>query len=159
MKVPPYFKATTDLISTIAKKVQNNLGNCFTKPIYADALERELAANGVQYERGVPLAIFYPGSNIPLGHKHRVDFIVDGKVLVLVKAAEETGKAEEFNIVTMLQASKKSFALLVQFKKENVYVSKFVRYTKFANSINRSDGYEPPSESGVFMQEAEAIYA
>jgi GxxExxY protein len=156
MKVPLYFKNTTDLISTLAKKVQNNLGNCFTKAIYADALEREFIANGVQHERSVPLAVFYPGSSEPLGHKYRVDFIVEGKVLVLVKAAEETGNAEQFDVVTMLQASGKTFALLIQVMKENVVVNKFVRYTKFANSVNRGEdwGVEEDSESAGLQRVA-----
>jgi GxxExxY protein len=149
MKVPPYFKQSTDTIVELAKKVQKNLGNCFTKAIYADALEREFIENAVRFKRNVSLDVYYGANPLPLAHQLRVDFIVDCKVLVMLKTGDGISNTEEADIISMLQAAKKTFAILLQYKNNHLTINKFVRYKKYKNTINSN----PEDETNAIWSE------
>ena len=64
--------------------VYNQLGfGCLEKPC-ANALAVELAFRGVNVEREVPFEIVYRGVSVGL---YRVDLLVEGRVIVEVKAS------------------------------------------------------------------------
>lgn len=70
-------------INGCAMKVHNKLGNGFQEVIYQRCLGIELFRAGLKFGREVEQKIFY--DDIHVGTR-RADFIVDGKVIVELKA-------------------------------------------------------------------------
>ena len=66
-----------------AMKVHNTLGNGFQEVIYQRCLAIELGKAGMAYEREKEQTIYYEG--IEVGTR-RADFIVEGQVIVELKA-------------------------------------------------------------------------
>ena len=64
-------------------KVHNALGNGFQEVIYQRCLAIELAVAGLNYKREIEQAIYYNGQKVGL---RRVDFVVENKILVELKA-------------------------------------------------------------------------
>ena len=64
-------------------KVHNTLGNGFQEVIYQRCLAIELDKNGISYEREKEMPIYYEGYEVGT---RRADFIVEGKVMVELKA-------------------------------------------------------------------------
>ncbi|OYQ33927.1 GxxExxY protein [Flavobacterium cyanobacteriorum] len=66
-----------------AMKVHSTLGNGFQEVIYQRALAIELRKTGIDFSRELEMPIFYEGEEIGT---RRVDFLVEGEVLVELKA-------------------------------------------------------------------------
>ena len=70
-------------INGCAMKVHNTLGNGFQEVIYQRCLAIELAQAGLEFEREKEQTIFYEGKDVGT---RRADFIVEGKIIVELKA-------------------------------------------------------------------------
>jgi GxxExxY protein len=70
-------------INGCAMKVHSTLGNGFQEVIYQRCLAIELAKAGLEFAREQEQTIFYEGENVGT---RRADFIVEGKVIVELKA-------------------------------------------------------------------------
>ena len=77
------YSAMTEKIIGCAMKVHNTLGNGFQEMIYQRALAKELGKAGIDFAREVEMPIHYDGEEIGT---RRADFLVDGKILVELKA-------------------------------------------------------------------------
>lgn len=64
-------------------KVHNTLGNGFQEVIYQRCLAIELELAALNFEREKEQAIYYNGTNVGT---RRADFIVEGKIMVELKA-------------------------------------------------------------------------
>ena len=64
-------------------EVHSEYGNGFQEVIYQRCLAIELQAAGIQFEREVEQPLFYKGFGVG---SRRADFIVEGKVVVELKA-------------------------------------------------------------------------
>lgn len=73
----------TEKIIGCGMKVHNTLGNGFQEVIYQRCLEIEFGKNNVPLAREVEMPIRYEAEYVGT---RRVDFMVDGKVLVELKA-------------------------------------------------------------------------
>jgi GxxExxY protein len=70
-------------INGCAMKVHNTLGNGFQEVIYQRCLAIEFRKAGLVFEREKEHVIFYEGEDVGT---RRADFIVEGKVMVELKA-------------------------------------------------------------------------
>ena len=70
-------------INGCAMKVHNTLGNGFQEVIYQRCLAIELDKAGINFGREIEQDIYYNGDHVG---KRRADFIVEGKVVVELKA-------------------------------------------------------------------------
>lgn len=70
-------------INGCAMKVHNTLGNGFQEVIYQRCLVIELEKASIKFEREKEQIIFYEGTDVGT---RRADFIVEGKVVVELKA-------------------------------------------------------------------------
>ncbi|MCR6641458.1 MAG: GxxExxY protein [Sporocytophaga sp.] len=70
-------------INGCAMKVHRTMGNGFQEVIYQRCLEIQMEREGLQFEREAEQAIYYEG--IEVGSR-RADFIVEGKIVVELKA-------------------------------------------------------------------------
>lgn len=82
------YQDLTGQIIGAAMKVHRDLGPGFVEKIYQRALYLELKNANVRFEREKRIAIAYNKAN--LGY-FDADFVVDGKVIVELKATEYVG--------------------------------------------------------------------
>ena len=102
------YEEITRRIFGCAMKVHSNLGNGFQEVIYQRALIIEMNLDRLNFEREKVMKIFYKGQKIGT---RRVDFFVDGKIMVELKAvikledvhlAQAKNYLEAYNIETGL---------------------------------------------------------
>ena len=107
--------ALTHRIIEAIIRVHSILGPGFLESIYQRALSIELARQGIPTETEREITITYEGR--PVG-RHRLDFVVDGRVIVELKTVEELSKAHYAQVRSYLRATGLPVALLVNFSKE-----------------------------------------
>jgi len=73
----------TDRIISAAIRVHRDLGPGFLENIYEEALAVEFALSGIQFIRQKAISLFYKDHQIG---EHRLDFLVEGKIIVELKA-------------------------------------------------------------------------
>jgi GxxExxY protein len=76
----------TNQIIAAAIMVHRGLGPGFLESAYEEALAVEFALTGIQYIRQHPVPLFYRDHQIG---EHRLDFLVEGKIIVELKAISE----------------------------------------------------------------------
>src|SRR5437899_4692292 len=76
----------TQQIIAAAIRVHCELGPGFLESIYEEALAVEFALSGIQFVRQYPVPLFYRDHQIG---KRRLDFLVEGKIIVELKAVSE----------------------------------------------------------------------
>ena len=73
----------TDRIIAAAIRVHRELGPGFLENIYEEGLAVEFALSGIQFIRQKPIPLFYKDHQIG---EHRLDFLVEGTIIVELKA-------------------------------------------------------------------------
>lgn len=96
-----------------AFEVYNDLGCGFLEPIYQEALELELAGQGIPFEAQKRLQILYKGR--PLQKDYIADLIVIGQMMVELKAEERLRPRDEAQLINYLKATRLRVGLLVNF--------------------------------------------
>ena len=79
------YKDITQKIIGASFEVHKFLGNGFQEVIYQRALALEFSDAGLSYAREIEQEIFYKDLQEPIGTR-RADFVVEGKILVEIKA-------------------------------------------------------------------------
>lgn len=93
-------------------EVYNILGYGLLESAYAGALARELVARGHRVAREVTFVIRYKGD--PVG-VHRLDMVVDEKVVVEIKSTERIPQSVLRQLLSYLKASRLEVGLLLHF--------------------------------------------
>ncbi len=73
-------------IMGVVFEVHNALGPGFGESIYEEALAHEFAKRGIPFERQKSITVRY--KDVTVG-EYRLDFLVDGKIIVELKAVSE----------------------------------------------------------------------
>ena len=94
-------------------RVYNTLKSGYLESVYEKALEWELLEAGFSVKRQVRIPVFYKG--IELGKDFIADMVVDGKVIVELKAVSALSKAHEAQIESYLKSTGMTDGLLVNF--------------------------------------------
>lgn len=102
----------TGKIIGCAMEVHRILGNGFQEVIYQRAMAIEMSQQGLQFSREHEMEIFYKGENIG---KRRVDFFVDGKVMVELKAIVQLEDVHLAQAINYLEAYGLDIGLLINF--------------------------------------------
>ena len=116
--------ALTSAIIAAAQTVHRVLGPGFQELIYQRALAKQLPAHNLEYEREIPIDIFYRGAKV--GRK-RVDFIVGndtGDVLVEIKAKAALEPVDFVQTLSYLKASGHRIGLLLNFGGERLEIKR-----------------------------------
>ncbi|MCK6502688.1 GxxExxY protein [Myxococcota bacterium] len=103
----------TDQILGAAIAVHRALGPGLLESAYEACLAYELHTCGIQFERQVPLPVQYRGVRIDCGYK--LDLLVEGLVVVEVKAVERLLPVHQAQVLTYLKLSKHPVGLLLNF--------------------------------------------
>ncbi len=114
----------TDHIIAFAIRVHKELGPGFLEIMYEEALSIELAAAGLTFERQKLLPIFYREHLIG---EHRLDLLVEGKVIVELKAISAIEGIHFAIVRSYLKASNLADALLLNFATARLTVKRVGR--------------------------------
>ena len=102
----------TGKIIGCAMEVHKTLGNGFQEVIYQRALVIEMAEQGLEFEREFEMDINYKGEHIGT---RRVDFFVEGKIMVELKAVIQLEDVHLAQAINYLEAYGMSIGLLINF--------------------------------------------
>jgi GxxExxY protein len=105
-------KEITDQIIGAAIQVHKSLGPGFLESIYEAALAIEFDHLGIAYEVQKPVALEYRGK--PVG-EHRLDFLVERKVIVELKAIQAIADIHFAIVRSYLKATHLQSGLLLNF--------------------------------------------
>ena len=119
------YKAITEKIIGASFEVHKFLGNGFQEVIYQRALAWELSQAGLSYAREIEQDIFYKELADPIGTR-RADFVVEGKVLVELKALVELKDVHLAQVLNYLKAYKLEVGLLINFGSKSLTFKRLV---------------------------------
>lgn len=110
---PEYkFSELTGSIIKCAMAVHSALGNGFPEVIYQRALEYEFELFGLVFARECEIPVFYKGKQVGV---RRVDFLVEGKISVELKATSKLENAHLAQAINYLEAFNLEIGLLINF--------------------------------------------
>ena len=112
------------LVIGAAMRVHSTLGPGFTEAVYQNALALEMALEGIPFEREVKLEVRYRGELVGI---YRVDLLVNGKLILELKAVQAILPDHEVQVVNYLTATGLEQALLLNFGTRSLQVKKKFR--------------------------------
>ena len=118
-------KDITEKIIGASFEVHKFLGNGFQEVIYQRALAWELGQAGLYCSREIEQEIFYKQLQEPIGTR-RADFVVEGKVLVELKAIIELEDVHLAQVLNYLKAYKLEVGLLINFGSKSLTFKRLV---------------------------------
>ena len=119
------YKDITEKIIGASFEVHKFLGNGFQEVIYQRALAWELTQARLSFVREIEQEIFYKELQEPIGTR-RADFVVEGKVLVELKAIIELEDVHIAQILNYLKAYKLEVGLLINFGSKSLTFKRLV---------------------------------
>ncbi len=96
-----------------AIEVHRVLGPGLLESAYEECLARELTLRNIKFERQKPLPVVYKDVKLDCGY--RLDFLVEGRVVLELKAVESLAPIHEAIMLTYLRLSGCQIGLLVNF--------------------------------------------
>lgn len=120
---------TKDIIGC-AMRVHSEIGNGFQEVIYQRCLAIEFTDGGLEFLREKEMPLFY--KNHEVGSR-RVDFLVERKVLVEIKAVTELNDIHLAQVLNYLKAYNLEVALLINFGTPSLQFKRLVRTKKNAD--------------------------
>ena len=96
-----------------AIEVHRALGPGLLESVYAECLGLELTATGLAYESQTLVPLFYRGQRIHTGL--RLDFLVDGCLVIELKAVERMNPLYLAQVITYLKLSGHPAGVLLNF--------------------------------------------
>lgn len=104
--------ALTEKIIGAAIEVHRVLGPGFLESVYEEALCIELQLRGIAFQRQVEVDVAYKGRIIK---GQRLDLLVEGEVIVEIKAVTRLPEAATAQVLSYLRATGFKRALLINF--------------------------------------------
>ncbi|MBU3923466.1 MAG: GxxExxY protein [Nanoarchaeota archaeon] len=109
------YEELTERIIKVFYLVYNELGFGFLEKVYENALKIEFRKAGLSFENQVPIRVYYDEEIVG---EYFADFIVEGKVVVEVKALVEFSGKEKGQLLNYLRATDLEVGLVLNFGKE-----------------------------------------
>ena len=103
----------TEIIIGAAMAVHRELGPGLLESAYEACLAYELPDRGLSVERQKALPVRYRGVNVDCGY--RIDLLVEGKVVVELKAVERLEAIHKAQLLSYLKLSGCKVGLLINF--------------------------------------------
>ena len=108
-----------------AYKVHKELGAGFLEKVYENALKIELEESGIGVVQQCPVPVNYRGRMIG---DYYADLLVEGKVIIELKAVQNLAKEHEVQLVNYLAATGIDNGLLINFGSSVEIKRKFRKY-------------------------------
>jgi GxxExxY protein len=103
---------TEKILHAFFKKVYARLGYGFLEKVYENAMTIELRNMGLQVEQQHKIFVYYEGQVVG---EYFADLLVDGKVIVELKAVQATSEEHEAQLLNYLRATPYEVGLLLNF--------------------------------------------
>jgi len=130
------YEEITKKIIGCAMKVHSTLGNGFQEVIYQRALAIEMEYQALQFEREKEMEIFYRDKNIGT---RRVDFFVEGKIMVELKAVIDLEDVHLAQAMNYLEAYNMEIGLLINFGSKSLQYKRVYNNTLIRKSFNQAN--------------------
>ena len=102
----------TGSIIGCAMQVHSIMGSGFQEVVYQRCLAIEMKSNGIRFVRECEMPLYYKGQ--PVGSR-RVDFLVEDKVMIEVKAVHALEDVHLAQAINYLEAYNAEVGLLINF--------------------------------------------
>jgi GxxExxY protein len=127
--------ATRDITELIIKafyKVYSTLGYGFLEKVYENAMRIELSKMGLNVLQQKNIKVFYETDQVG---EYFADLLVNGLVIVELKAAENICEEHEAQLLNYLKATNIEVGLLLNFGKEPQFKRKYFTNDKKKNPL------------------------
>jgi GxxExxY protein len=128
------YSDTTEKIIGCAMRIHQRMRNGYQELIYHRCLMIEFKKTGLSFSNEIELAIFY--DDIEVG-KRRVDFLIDKKVIVEIKAFSELTDTHLAQALNYLEVMNLEVGLLITFGSKSLEVKRLIN-NKFKPSLKSS---------------------
>lgn len=125
------YSELTGRIIKCAYNVHGILGNGFQEVIYQRAMQIEMNLEKLSFGREVEMPIYYKG--VELGSR-RVDFFVEDKILVELKAVIRLEDVHLAQAINYLEAFNKEIGLLINFGARSCEIKRVQKPVRAAKS-------------------------
>jgi GxxExxY protein len=105
-------------------EVHNTLGPGFVESVYEEALAYELETQDIPFERQKKVTVHYKGRVVGT---HRLDFVIDGKIVLELKAVSALTDVFKQQTLSYLKATGLRLGILINFGTPRV------EYARMAN--------------------------
>jgi GxxExxY protein len=119
------YRDITEKIIGCSFEVHKFLGNGFQEVIYQRALAWELKQARLTFAREIEQDIFYKDLPEPIGRR-RADFVVEGKVLVELKAVIGLEDVHLAQVLNYLRAYRLEIGLLINFGSKSLTFKRLI---------------------------------
>jgi GxxExxY protein len=117
------FEALSGQVLEVAVAVHRALGPGFLESVYQKAMEVALRHRGLAFERQKDIHIFFEGEEVGL---HRLDLIVEGQIIVELKAVKALDYVHYAQVRSYLRATGLRVGLLLNFNAPTLVVKRIV---------------------------------
>lgn len=107
-----------------ALEVHRLLGSGFLEAVYEKALAHELTLRGIPFKRQISLVVAYKEMSVG---EYRADFVVDGRIVLEIKAVSALSAAHEAQAHHYLAATGLRLAILFNFGTKSLQVKRVIR--------------------------------
>jgi len=107
----------------LAMEVHSKLGFGFLEKVYENALMVLFEKHQIPAQQQVPLRVYFEGK--PVGDYY-ADILVDGKILLELKAADRILDAHRAQVLNYLRATRLRLAMIFNFAKKSFEYERFV---------------------------------
>jgi len=111
-EIPLLHRELTEKIIGIFYEVYNELGHGFLESVYRKSFVIALQQTGLKCWFEVPVPVYFRGEDVG---QFRADLLVDGKVLIELKAVAHLDKPHEAQLYNYLRATELEVGLLLNF--------------------------------------------
>ena len=125
------YSEVTGVVIGCAMEVHSTLGVGFQEVVYQRALRYEMERQGLSFAREEDMPIFYKGRQVGT---RRVDFLVEGKVVVELKAVSGLDNVHLAQAINYLEAFGLEVGLLINFGATKL------EFRRVVNGLNRGLG-------------------
>ncbi|HPN96636.1 MAG TPA: GxxExxY protein [Candidatus Moranbacteria bacterium] len=106
-------------------EVRKNFGPGHKEIVYQNALQEEFVTRGISVEKEKNINIYSPKTGKKMGN-YRVDFLVDRKIIIELKAIDLLPKNLLDQVYSYLRNSEYELGYFVNFKSPKLYIKRFI---------------------------------
>lgn len=130
------YSSLTYQIIGCAFEVSKELGPGFLESVYRNALTRALREIGLRAQAETPVPVYFRGHRVGL---YYTDLLVEGKVIVEVKAIRTLLKEHQAQVIHYLKATGINVGLLINFGNQKVEHKRLRRFPDLNTTNNENN--------------------
>lgn len=111
----------------MAMKVHRELGRGFLERVYENAMAILLRKENISFQQQFPLKVYFEGETVG---DYFADMIVEEKIIIEFKSAENLSPAHNAQAVNYLRATGLELAIIINFGRDSLQYERVVNYRK-----------------------------